>query len=438
MTRKCQRRRQLNLNCEVLEGRRLLSNNFLSVIGTGATGAVLDVRGVTTDSAGNVYEVGTFGNVGATATFGSHKITSAATTAIFVAKYSPAKGWLWATALGGGGPALRFQGNGIVIDGLDRVDIVGSVSGTGLNSSIFVAQLNSGTGSIYWTNVFGGPNNAGSTGSGITQQPIFVAPGSVLDITGTISGTINFGAKTVSSFGKSDMFVGAISETGTPIWGRALPIPTPDYATGKGITVDPAKGDIFVTGALGTTTPLTSGLLVAEYTSGGSFVNAAVPFGFAPASAGTGITLDGSGHLYVSGISKGALVAKLSETTLGPIWAHDFISTTKVAAALAVAVDTAGIPYITGAFGGSINFGAGPLTSAGSTDVFVAKLNPATGLTIWSDAGGGAGPDLADGIAFDAAVGQVYAVGDYTPPAKFGLFNLGAKGAKDIFLASLA
>lgn len=436
MTRK--RRRTCELNCETLEGRQLLASNFLSVTGTGATGAVLAVRGVATDSAGNVYEVGTFGNLGSTATFGTHKIASAAASAIFVAKYSPAKGWLWATALGGGGSALEFQGSGIVIDGLGRVDIVGSVSGTHLRSSIFVAQLNSGTGSVYWTNTFGGPNNAGSTGSGITQQPIFVAPGSVLDITGTISGTINFGNKTVSSLGTSDMFVGAISETGTPLWGRALPIPSADFATGKGITYDPATGDIFATGALGTTTPSTSALLVAEYTSGGSFVNLATPLGLSPQSAGTGITIDGSGHLYVTGISKGAVAAKLSETTLGAIWSHDFVAVKGVAVAWAVAVDTSGTPYVTGEFSSTINFGAGALVSAGSTDVFVAKLNPATGVATWSDRGGGTGADLGMSIAYDSPAGHAYAVGDYTPPATFGKFKLGAYGATNIFLASLS
>jgi len=66
-----------------------------------------------------------------------------------------------------------------------------------------------------------------------------------------------------------------------------------------------------------------------------------------------------------------------------------------------------------------------------------AKLNPATGLATWSDAGGGKGPDVAKSIAFDIPTGQVHIVGDYTPPAKFGLFTLGAKGAKNIYLASL-
>jgi hypothetical protein len=105
---------------------------------------------------------------------------------------------------------------------------------------------------------------------------------------------------------------------------------------------------------------------------------------------------------------------------------------------LAVAVDTSGTPYVTGAFSGAINFGAAVLASAGSTDVFVAKLNPVTGLAIWSDAGGGKGSDLADGITFDAPIGRVYVVGDYTPPATFGKFKLGAYGAKNIFLASLS
>jgi hypothetical protein len=157
---------------------------------------------------------------------------------------------------------------------------------------------------------------------------------------------------------------------------------------------------------------------------------------FGTNSAGTGIMVDGAGHLYVTGTGTGAVVAKLSEATLGKIWSRNCVAT-KPAEALAVAVDTSGDPYVTGAFGGKTNFGLGALTTAGSTDVFAAKLNPATGLATWSDAGGGEGPDVAKGIAFDLPTGHVYIVGDYTPAAKFGMFTLGAQGAKNIFLASL-
>ena len=429
--------RKHHLNCEILESRQLLSG-FSSATGSGATGTLFDVRGVTTDSAGNVYEVGTFGNKGSTAHFGTHAITSATNSAIFVAKFSPTSGvWLWATAIDPGSPLSQYQGSGIVIDGLGRVDIVGGLTGPGISSSIVVAQLNSGTGAIYWNHLFTGPNNAGGgLGTGITALPIYVAPGSVLDITGTISGTIAFSGP-VTSPGSSDLFVGQLTEAGNPVWGRAFPTPPAQFASGKGITVDHATGDIFAVGTLSTTAPSTSALLVAEYSSGGAFVKAAIPLGSSPKSDGTGITVDGMGHLYVTGTSTGAVAAKLSETTLGKIWSHNFIAKSGTAEALGVAVDTSGNPLITGASSGTINFGSGPLTSAGSTDVFVAQLNPATGLATWSDLAGGTGPDVANSIAFDPTSSQVYIVGDYSPPAKFGKFTLGAKGAKNIFLASL-
>jgi hypothetical protein len=75
---------------------------------------------------------------------------------------------------------------------------------------------------------------------------------------------------------------------------------------------------------------------------------------------------------------------------------------------------------------------------AGSLDVFGAKLDPIRGLATWSTSGGGKGPDVANGIAFDMpTISQVYIVGDYNPPAAFGSTTLGVKGARNIFLASL-
>jgi len=428
-------RRKQTLQCEALEDRQLLAGNFLSATGSGATGAVFDVRGVTTDSAGNVYEVGTFGNIGSTATFGAHTINCATTSAIFVAKFSTKGVCQWATAVDPGSPLSEYQGSGIVIDGLGRVDIVGSLTGSGIPSSIVVAQLNRSTGAILWAHVFGGPDNAGSSGAGIAAEPIRGARGSLLDITGAITGTISFG-NPVTSPGVSDLFVGQLTEAGTPVWGKALPIPITELATGSGITVDNARSDIFVVGTLATVAPITSALLVAEYHSSGTFVSSATPLGFSPNSAGTGIAVDRMGHIYATGASTGAVAVKLSEATLGTIWSRNVIASGS-AGTFGVAVDGSGNPYVTGTIGGTINFGSGVLTSAGSSDVFVAKLKPANGLARWSDAGGGAGPDMARGIAFDIRTDRFYAVGDDTPPAKFGAFRLGAKGATNVFLASL-
>jgi hypothetical protein len=426
------------------------------IVGTavGATGTVFDVQGVTTDSAGYVYVVGTFGNAGSTAHFGTHAITSATSTAIFVAKYAPALTpplggtWLWARAIDPGSPLSAYQGHGIVIDALGRVDIVGSMTGPKTSRSIVVAQLNSINGNSFWTHFFPGSLGHGSAaGFGITAQPASSAGpvGSLLDITGMIQGTINF-AGLVTSPGPSDLFVGQLTEAGAPVWGRALPTPTTVSASGSGITFDPTKGVISAVGTL--TTPPGSALLVGEYTTAGAFIQSGTPLGFAPSSAGTGIAVDSQHHLYVTGKSflapgtnTGAIVAKLDETSLAKAWFHNFIAAgpTRSAEALGVAVDKLGNPFITGAFSGTISFGALPLTSvAGSLDVFVAKLNPLTGLATWSVSGGGAGPDVANGVTFDLpSISQVYIVGDYTPPAAFGPVALGTKGVTNIFLASL-
>jgi hypothetical protein len=70
------------------------------------------------------------------------------------------------------------------------------------------------------------------------------------------------------------------------------------------------------------------------------------------------------------------------------LWAQKFGGTSSDLA-YGIAVDGAGNTYITGYFQGTVNFGAGSVTSAGSYDVFLAKLNSA-GAYVWSKTFGGA------------------------------------------------
>ena len=65
----------------------------------------------------------------------------------------------------------------------------------------------------------------------------------------------------------------------------------------------------------------------------------------------------------------------------------------------ATAVNTAGDVFVTGNFSGQVGFGATVLTSAGSTDVFVAKWNTAAGAWSWATAGGGNFTDGGLGLA---------------------------------------
>lgn len=108
-----------------------------------------------------------------------------------------------------------------------------------------------------------------------------------------------------------------------------------------------------------------------------------------------------------------------------------------------VAVDAAGNTYVVGVFEDTVDFDPGPgvfeLTSAGSRDVFVLKLNPA-GEFAWAvHVGGACWEDVAD-VAVDDG-GNVYVGGEFSCTADFdpgpGEYPLVAEGGSDIFLLKL-
>ena len=67
----------------------------------------------------------------------------------------------------------------------------------------------------------------------------------------------------------------------------------------------------------------------------------------------------------------------------------------------AVAVDGQGNVVVTGYFQGTVDFGAGPLTSAGGYDIFVLKYSAAGGLP-WAKRFGGSKTTAASGSPWTA------------------------------------
>ena len=80
-------------------------------------------------------------------------------------------------------------------------------------------------------------------------------------------------------------------------------------------------------------------------------------------------------------------------------------------------VDAQGNTYVAGSFAGTVTIGSFTLTSLGSGDVFVAKLDP-QGNYLWVTTAGGTGGDGANCIALDGA-GGVYVGGG------FGSYSIG-------------
>jgi hypothetical protein len=101
----------------------------------------------------------------------------------------------------------------------------------------------------------------------------------------------------------------------------------------------------------------------------------------------------------------------------------------------ALAVDTAGAAIITGFYRGSLDFGGGPLVSSGISDVFIAKID-AAGKPVWSRRAGGTGDDRAVAVATDAA-GNVVLAGFFSDTIDFGGGPLVSAGSSDIFVVKL-
>ncbi len=101
----------------------------------------------------------------------------------------------------------------------------------------------------------------------------------------------------------------------------------------------------------------------------------------------------------------------------------------------AIATDGEGNVLVAGTFTGTVDFGDGPTTSAGESDVFVLSLAP-DGALRWAHRLGGAGLDAAYGIATDAA-GNVVVTGSFEGSVDFGDGEVMSAGAEDAFVVSL-
>ncbi len=99
-----------------------------------------------------------------------------------------------------------------------------------------------------------------------------------------------------------------------------------------------------------------------------------------------------------------------------------------------IAVDATGNVLLTGEFTGTATFGEHTLTSVGSMDFFVAKVDP-QGKFLWARSGGGAKIDRGYAIAVDPA-GNIFVTGHYeSPEATFDQVHVKSVGDYDLFVA---
>jgi len=240
---------------------------------------------------------------------------------------------------------------------------------------------------------------------------------------------------------------------------------------GKAICSD-ASGNIYVTGSFSNTVDFDLGagtanltsnggndIFIASYSSAGAY-RWAVRAGGTAADNGQpsgGICTDGT-NVYVTGNYNGAstlfgaisltpnggsgtdlYVAKLNATTGAFTWAVSMGGVGNVDHGLALCLDASGNPYLLGSFNGTMS-GACTPTSAGGSDIFVSKLNPATGACVWMANGGSTGNDgtAGGGICYDPVSTEIVVASNFsTGTATFGGFSIPNAGGIEMCVLEL-
>jgi hypothetical protein len=361
----------------------------------------------------------------------------------------------WSQRFGGTGQDLA---RAVAVDGSGNVVIVGTCTSvtdfgggniftTANSGDIFVAKFDA-NGVHQWSRGF--------PGSGQTDDGFGVAvdgSGNVA-ITGSFTGTIDFGGGDLISAGGTDIVVAKYSAGGAHLWSKRFGNST-NNEVGNAVAMD-ASGNVVVTGQFAGSVDFGGGPLTASATSVDIYIvkfdaNGAHQwsqgFGSTQADVGYGIDVDGSGNVVVTGSFQGTVnFGGGGLTSLGSLeiflakydasGAHQWskrLGSTGGEIGRAVVADASGNVVVTGSFAQTVNFGGVPILSAGGSDVFVAKYD-ASGVHQWSRGFGGTSNDDGYGVAVDAA-GDVAITGYFRDTADFGGDDLISAGENDIFVA---
>lgn len=420
----------------------------------GAGGSSLDYGYcVAADNNGDCYVIGKFFN---TAVFGTTTLTSYGAMDIFVAKLDNAGEWQWAVNAGGGGAdagssiAVDEQGNSYITGVFYDVAWFGNITLTSIGGpadpDVFVAKLDT-NGNWQWAVRGGG--YIGDAGYGIA-----VDSNGNSYVTGHFMYSAYFGSFYLTSQGSADVFVAKMDTNGVWLWAMSGGGSQPDYVCD--IAVD-ADGNTYLTGdfegsaTFGTETITSLGnadVFIAKLDSNGVW-EWARSGGSSSIERGYDIALDDDENAYVTGVFLFSIT--FGTTTLSSQGSWDVYvvkidsngdwqwvvsaGSSSTEGAWGITVNSSGNPFISGVFDGVVTFGTTTITTQGAHDVFVATLDP-NGHWQWAISAGGT--DWDEGYALTASnTGVVYVTGYFDGSALFGDTTLSTHGDFDVFIAKL-
>ncbi|AXY74816.1 hypothetical protein D3H65_12850 [Paraflavitalea soli] len=460
-----------------------LAGNYSWGVVVGGTGTEV-VYGMDLDAMGNIYLTGTFSttvdfNPGAPV----NNLVAAGGTDIFLAKYSPAGAYLWASGMGG---TNSDYGLTVKIDAANN-PIVGGYflgtadfdpSGTVVNlvsagtTDGFVAKYTGTTGALTWARRLGSTTN--------DQVTSMTTDGSSnVYVGGYFTGTVDFdpGAAVFNMTAPGTQAIGfhlKLSSAGNFVSAFSPNIPVNATSNQSvGATWMDGNNNYYITGSFtrtvdfdpgpGTTTLTATGYMdcfIAKYNASGQllFVKR---LGNTSGVQGKGICTDAAGNIYVTGSFTGTLDADPGAGTVNLTGAAsddifllklnssgNYVGAIVIGGASyevinAMTIDNAGAIYLTGSFSTTVDFdpGAGTAnrTVKGGSDAFVAKYNSSLGF-VYASAFGGTSSEAGMAIVVDA-LGNAYSTGNFWATADFdpgvGVVDLVSAGTNDIYFSKL-
>jgi hypothetical protein len=387
------------------------------------------ITAVAADAAGNVYLAGEF--LG-TLTFGNTTLICAGHGDAFLVKLNASGAFLWGLRFGDAPNSQRSTA--VAVDSTGNVFLAGTFEGSmvvgnntlmaGTGFDAFVAKFDT-SGNPLWSFAYGdGSDEDGAFG-------IAVDPQNNALVAGTFSGTINLGNGVLTATGFSDIFVAKLSgATGAGMWSKHAGAAS-QYSDGNAVAVD-SSGNVVVGGH-------NQGAFVERLDTAGNVdfsqtygTGTATVNGIAVDSMGSLLITGSTGGTSISfggGVIDGsAFVAKLN-TIGGYTWG---LGATALQG-LGVAVDASNNVFATGQIDGTANFGGGSLMGGG----FLLKLGESGGY-LWSRAyGGGSAFDSCLAVAV-APTGEVLLGCDNNSTMNFGNGPLTTAGQSDVTIAKIA
>jgi hypothetical protein len=273
-------------------------------------------------------------------------------------------------------------------------------------------------------------------------------------LAGELQGAADYGGGALASKGAQDIFLVSFDPQGKHRWSKSFGSAKADFAYGVAVG---SSGDLYLAGRAGG--PISFGgpvhankgdydIFLASFNAATGASKWSKTFGNTKQDYAEGLALDSSGNIYITGefqdtVSFGGNLLKSTGTNSIFLASFTPAGTHRISKAFppsssgsgrGVDVDAAGNIYLTGFYMGSVSFGGGTLTGAGTGDIFIASLT-STGNHRWSKGFGGTSSDHGKDVKVDAA-SNVYLTGYFWTTVSFGGATFTSKGGPDVFIAS--